>query len=69
MIFSKHSVHDPGDLITKITEKSPGQDGRQLWEDALNIFFCGDHDLIDYVQKTVGVAAVGKVYQEHMEMA
>ena len=61
--------HDPGDLITKITEKSPGQDGRQLWEDALNIFFCGDHDLIDYVQKTVGVAAVGKVYQEHMIIA
>ena len=61
--------HDPRDLITKITEKSPGQDGRQLWEDALNLFFCGDRDLIDYVQKTVGVAAVGKVYQEHMIIA
>ena len=61
--------HDPRDLITKITEKSPGQDGRELWEDALNLFFCGDRDLIDYVQKTVGVAAVGKVYQEHMIIA
>ena len=61
--------HDPRDLITKITEKSPGQDGRELWEDALNLFFCGDRDLIEYVQKTVGVAAVGKVYQEHMIIA
>lgn len=61
--------HDPHDLITKITECSPGDDGRELWEDALNTFFCGDKELIDYVQQTVGVAAVGKVYQEHMIIA
>ena len=61
--------HDPKDLITKITEKSPGEDGREFWEAALQLFFSGDSDLIDYVQKTVGVAAVGKVYQEHMIIA
>ena len=61
--------HDPKDLITKITEKSPGEEGKQLWEDALKLFFCNDQELIDYVQMTVGEAAVGKVYQEHLIIA
>lgn len=70
----KHGVsgeqpHDPRDLITKITTVSPGDAGRDIWEDALNTFFCGDKDLIDYVQQTVGIAAIGKVYQEHMIIA
>lgn len=35
----------------------------------LNLFFCKDQKLIDYVQETVGMAAIGKVYQEHMIIA
>jgi P4 family phage/plasmid primase-like protien len=61
--------HDPGDLITKITACSPGDEGKQLWLDALELFFCKDQSLIDYVQETVGMAAIGKVYQEHMIIA
>ena len=61
--------HDPKDLITKITGCSPGDEGRQVWEDALWLFFCGDQTLIDYVQQVVGMAAVGKVYQEHLIIA
>lgn len=61
--------HDPGDLITKITSCSPGDDGKELWLDALDLFFCGDQKLISYVQETVGLAAIGKVYQEHMIIA
>lgn len=61
--------HDPRDLITKITECSPSQDGMQIWEDALQLFFCGDADLINYVQMVVGMAAIGKVYQEHLIIA
>ena len=61
--------HDPKDLITKITGCSPGDKGRQVWEDALWLFFCGDQALIDYVQQVVGMAAVGKVYQEHLIIA
>ncbi len=61
--------HDPDDLITKITACGPGDKGSQLWEDALNTFFCGDKELIDYVQEIVGMAAVGKVYAEHMIIA
>ena len=31
--------HNPEDLITKITSCSPGEDGKQRWLDALNLFF------------------------------
>lgn len=61
--------HDPEDLITKITTVSQGDDGRDIWQKALETFFCGDRELIDYVQMTVGLAAIGKVYQEHMIIA
>lgn len=61
--------HNPEDLITKITACSPGEEGKQLWLDALELFFCGDQELISYVQETVGMAAIGKVYQEHMIIA
>lgn len=61
--------HDPEDLITKVTNASPGDEGKELWEDSLSLFFCGNQDLIDYVQEIVGMAAIGKVYAEHMIIA
>ena len=61
--------HDPSDLITRMTACSPGEEGKKIWEDALDLFFCGDRELIGYVQETVGMAAIGKVYQEHMIIA
>lgn len=61
--------HRSSDLLTKITNCAPGDEGKQLWEDALNLFFCGDQELIDYVQETVGLAAIGKVYVEALIIA
>ena len=61
--------HNPEDLITKITTCAPGSGDGQLWLDALELFFCGDNELIEYVQLVVGMAAIGKVYQEHMIIA
>lgn len=61
--------HDPDDLITKITACAPGDQGMELWEDSLRLFFGGDQELIDYVQEIVGMAAIGKVYAEHMIIA
>lgn len=61
--------HDPDDLITKITACSPGDKGMQLWLKNLDIFFCKDGELIDYVQQIVGMAAVGRVYAEQMIIA
>ena len=56
--------HDPGDLITKITESAPGEEGQELWQKTLDLIFQGDQELIDYVQRTVGLAAIGEVYQD-----
>ena len=61
--------HDPRDLITKITSCVPGDDEKQLWLDALELFFCGNKELIEYVQLVVGMAAIGKVYQEFLIIA
>ena len=56
--------HNAEDYITKQTECDPSSDNEQLWLDALNTIFANDHELIDYVQMIVGLAAIGKVYVE-----
>lgn len=61
--------HDPDDLITKITACSPGDQGAELWQESLDLFFCHDRELIRYVQEIVGMAAVGRVYAEQMIIA
>ena len=61
--------HNPFDLITKITDCSPGDDGEQIWLDTLQTLFCGDDELIEYVQKVIGLAAIGKVYEEFLIIA
>nr|DAM52691.1 MAG TPA: dsDNA helicase [Caudoviricetes sp.] len=61
--------HDPLDLITKITECSPGDEGMDIWLEALNTFFSNDAELIEYVQKVIGLAAIGKVYEEFIIIA
>lgn len=61
--------HDPFDLITKITECSPGDEGMDIWLEALETFFCGDTELIEYVQKVIGLATIGKVYEEFIIIA
>lgn len=57
------------DFITKQTSVTAGDDGRQLWEDSLNLFFQSDSELIEYVQQIVGLAAIGKVFVEAMIIA
>ncbi len=61
--------HDPDDLITKITNCAPGDKGMELWQESLNTFFCGDKELIEYVQRIVGQAVIGRVEEEHMIIA
>ena len=57
------------DFITKQAIVAPGEKGMQEWQDALDLFFCNDNDLIAYVQQIVGLAAVGKVYFEALIIA
>lgn len=61
--------HDPKKYLTKITAVSPSSDGCDIWEEALNTFFCGDQELIDYVQQVAGLATIGKVYVEALVIA
>ncbi|KUH48189.1 DNA primase family protein, partial [Streptococcus agalactiae] len=61
--------HDSADYLTKMTNASPSDKGDGLWQETLATFFCDDTDLINYVQEIVGMAAIGKVYQEHMIIA
>lgn len=62
-------AHDPLHFITKQTGVAPGTEGKELWERALDTFFQSDKDLIEYVQKIVGLASVGKVYVEALIIA
>ena len=52
-----------------MTAVVPNENGRRLWEDALQVFFCGDQSLIDYVQMICGLCLIGKVYTEAMIIA
>ena len=61
--------HEAEDLITKITPYAPGTQGEDLWLDTVNKVFQGDTELIEYVQRIVGLAAVGEVYQEALIIA
>ena len=57
-------AHKPEDFITKQTNVDPSDDGADIWQAALNTFFCADKELINYVQEIAGLSAIGKVCVE-----
>lgn len=61
--------HNYSDYITKQTATDVSEEGRDEWEQALLTFFCGDWDLINYVQEIVGLVAIGKVFNETLIIA
>lgn len=61
--------HTPTDFITKQTTVDPSDEGMDIWQDALETFFCGDNELIDYVQEIAGLSAIGKVCVEGLIIA
>ncbi|MEW6860134.1 phage/plasmid primase, P4 family [Trueperella pyogenes] len=61
--------HDPRDLLTKQTNLDPSSEGAEIWAEALEVFFQGDQELIDYVQRIVGLAAIGQVFVEALVIA
>ena len=60
---------EPSDLLTKVTAAVPSEEGKDLWDAALKVFFRDDKELIDYVQLIGGMCIVGKVYTEAMIIA
>lgn len=61
--------HSPETFMTKVTKVAPGKKGEGIWKAALERTFCGDKELMEYVQQVVGIAAVGKVYLEALIIA
>lgn len=54
--------HDPADLITNIAPvEYDSQAQAPQWEAFLQQVFCGDTDLIDYVQRLIGYSLTGMV--------
>ena len=61
--------HRAEDFITKCTSVVPGGRGKDLWEEALHAFFCGDSALESYVQQIAGLSIIGHVYIEALIIA
>lgn len=61
--------HSAEDFITKMTAFPPGDDGREEWLSAIDLIFQSDHELIDYVQQTAGLCAIGNVFREEMAIS
>lgn len=61
--------HDPADMLTKQTAIDPSDEGAQVWRDSLELTFGGDAELIAYVQRVCGLAAIGKVLIEALIIA
>ena len=51
-------------MLTKQTSIDPSSDGADIWGEALDVFFQSDPELIGYVQRIVGLAAIGR--QQYM---
>ena len=61
--------HAAADMLTKQTSIDPSSDGADIWGEALDVFFQSDPELIGYVQRIVGLAAIGKVMVEALVIA
>lgn len=61
--------HEAFDYITKQTNLDPTDEGMDTWLSALDTIFLGNQELIDYVQKIVGLSSIGKVYVEALIIA
>lgn len=62
-------AHSPEDLITHITTVDPDTGGAELWRETLDTIFCKDAELIGYVQRICGLAAIGQVFLEALIIA
>ena len=61
--------HSPKDCLTKVTKMVPDTTHEALWQAMLDTLFLKDPELIAYVQQVIGLALVGKVYQEALIIA
>lgn len=61
--------HNPEHRITHMTVQSPSEEGTEQWAMFLNQISCGDDSISEFLQQVVGMAAIGKVYEERLIIA
>lgn len=61
--------HDSAHYITHMTTVSPSNEGTETWNSFLSEVSCGDAAVADFLQQIVGMAAIGKVYEERLIIA
>lgn len=60
--------HDPERYCTKLAPVAPSARGAATWDAFLDLVTCGDLDLKHYLRRVAGMAIVGKVYEEGIQM-
>jgi len=60
--------HDPTRYCTKLAPVAPSRRGAETWEAFLDLVTCGDGDLKAYLRRVAGMAIVGKVYEEGIQI-
>lgn len=61
--------HDAKYRLATMTALAPEDIPTPMFDDFLDTVFCGDSELIDFVQLVIGSALVGKVYTENLIIA
>lgn len=62
-------AHDYRYYLTKQTAVDPSDIGKDIFDAALDTFFCGDMELVSYVQEIAGIALIGAVFEEFLVIA
>ena len=60
--------HDPKRYCTKLAPVAPSGRGAEMWGAFLDLVTCGDRDLKGYLRRVAGMAIVGKVYEEGIQI-
>ena len=60
--------HDPKRYCTKLAPVAPSRRGAEMWDAFLDKVTCGDRDLKAYLRRVAGMATVGKIYEEGIQI-
>ena len=63
------SPHDPEHFMPHMTSCSPSVEGADIWDKFLHQIACDDEELVMFLKQVVGMAAIGKVYEERLIIA
>lgn len=68
LLHGEMRSHRYEDYCTHMTAVDPGDQGKAEWIEFIDQITCGDNDLAVYLQELFGRAAIGRVYQEDLNI-